>query len=390
MCRLLPAIPAGRASRWSVRWLVAETRIGYVEAAGRTLSGTVFWPMWLRLAGMRVGRGCEISTISGVLPELVELEGDCFFADGVYLGTPRYRAGVVEYGPVRLGRDSFVGNHSVLPPGTDLGGDVLLGVCTVADATMSPGTSWFGLPAFALPRREVIAADRSLTHDPSLARVASRWFWELLRFALPLWPLAAWLLWFKLLPTVQAAVPAAVFVLLVPVWVAAGLLLSLGWVWALKWTLLGRVKPGQHPLWSCWCSRWDFVYVAWQRWAAPIARVLEGGLLIVPWLRAMGVRVGRDAYLGGGFSQVVDPDMIEIGDGATVACAFQAHTFEDRVLKVAPVRIGAGATVAAGGVVMYGARIQPGAHVGHHSVVMKDEVVEGRVEGAPVAPAQPR
>ena len=388
LCRAMPTVTAGIVGRWTLRYLLVEAKIGAVEAAGRTLSGTMFWPAWLRLAGMRVGRGCEISTISGAVPELCSFGEHVFFADGIYLGAPSCRQSLVQVGHTRLGPETFVGNHSVLPPGTSLDGGVLLGVCTVADERMTQGTSWFGNPAFALPRREIVEMDRSLTHEPGAAQVLSRLFWECLRFLLPLWPLGAVLVWFKLMDQVERATgsPVLFFGVVLPVWLLATAALSLGWVWLLKWTLLGRVRPGQHGLWSCWASRWDFVYVAWQRWAAPVARVLEGSLLIAPWLRAMGVHVGKLCLLGRGFAQVVDPDMIHLHDGATVACAFQAHSFEDRVLKIAPVHLGAHSTVAAGAVVMYGARVREGAHVGHHSVIMKEEEIVGRVLGAPTRP----
>ena len=64
---------------------------------------------------------------------------------------------------------------------------------------------------------------------------------------------------------------------------------------------------------------------------------------------------------------------------------FQAHTFEDRVLKVGPVKIGAGATVSFGTVPLYGAVIGEGAHVGAHSVVMKHEHLRPRLryQGVP-------
>ena len=52
-------------------------------SASDWLSGTLFWPMWLRAAGMRVGPDCEISTIIDVVPELVEIGPECFFADGI-------------------------------------------------------------------------------------------------------------------------------------------------------------------------------------------------------------------------------------------------------------------------------------------------------------------
>jgi hypothetical protein len=105
-------------------------------------------------------------------------------------------------------------------------------------------------------------------------------------------------------------------------------------------------EPGQHALWSCWCSRWDYVYVAWAKYANLILQRLEGTFLLLGFLRAMGLTIGKRAVLGPQFAQVVDPDMIQIGDGATVR-HFQAHTFEDRVLKVDKVFIGTGATIGA-------------------------------------------
>ena len=89
----------------------------------------------------------------------------------------------------------------------------------------------------------------------------------------------------------------------------------------------------------------------------------------------MGARIGRGVVLGEGFAQVVDPDMLVIGDGATVDCQLQAHTFEDRVLKIDHVRIRRGATVGHGTVVLYGADIGEDTHVAPHSVVMKRETL---------------
>jgi non-ribosomal peptide synthetase-like protein len=156
-------------------------------------------------------------------------------------------------------------------------------------------------------------------------------------------------------------------------------------VLALKWALLGRVKPGIHPLWSCWCSRWDFLYVVWAVYARAALGALEGTLLLTAYLRAMGMRIGRDVVLGPGFAQVVDPDMLELGDGSTVSALFQAHTFEDRVLKIDRVTIRAGATVGSGAVLLYGADVGEGTRVAPHSVVMKREVLlPGRsYEGCP-------
>ncbi|MBX9885639.1 MAG: hypothetical protein K2X68_11775, partial [Novosphingobium sp.] len=343
--------------------------------AGQWLSGTLFWKQWLRLAGANIGEKCEISTIFDVTPELVTIGAETFFADGIYLGGPEISRGTVQLAPIVLGRNTFLGNHAVIPAGEVLPDDILIGISTVAHASeIAAGQSRFGRPSFDLPRRQVVEMDRSLTHDPSLIRYGNRVFWELLRFVLPVGPLLATVLWYKLLVDGSDGTTDAQFAFIViPLAALAPLAALLAAVAVAKWTLIGRVKPGQHALWSCWASRWDFVFVVWARYANAILQQLEGTFLLTAYLRLMGLKIGKRAVLGPQFSQVVDPDMIEIGDGATVTAFFQAHTFEDRVLKVDRVRIMAGATISAGTVPLYGCYVGEGAHVGPGSVIMKQE-----------------
>ncbi|MBL8756124.1 MAG: amino acid adenylation domain-containing protein [Planctomycetes bacterium] len=374
--RWSPRIPAGTHARWSWLHLQQQVRTELLESAGTWLSGTLFWPAWLRLAGMRIGRDVEISTILDVLPEHTTVGGGSFLADGVYLGVPWQHGGAVTVAPTTLGERTFVGNHVVVAAGERLPDDLLLGIATIGDArTMTANTAWFGLPAFALPRREVVAVDRRLTHEPGPLRFANRVFWEALRVLLPALPVLLALWWFDVVGGAAATfAQGALRAAAATFGVAAALA---GTVLVLKWLLLGRVRPGQHGLWSCWASRWDFHYVLWQRYGRGLLQQIEGTLLLPWFLRAMGMRIGRCCLLGDGFAQVVDPDMIAIGDGATVHALFQAHSFEDRVLKIAPVQIGSGATVGRGAVVLYGADIGDRAHVLPHSVVMKNELLRG-------------
>jgi len=71
-----------------------------------------------------------------------------------------------------------------------------------------------------------------------------------------------------------------------------------------------------------------------------------------------------------------------------VSCHLQSHSFEDRVLKIAPVRIGAGADVGRGAVLLYGADIGERAGVAPNSVVMKREMLLPglRYAGCPTRP----
>ena len=391
--RALGRVQPGVLPRWSLGYLRVWLKSALVESAGAWLSGSLLWPHWLRLAGMRVGAGCEISTILCVVPELVDIGPTVFFADGVYLGAPELRHGTVVLGGVSVGENTFVGNHAVIAAGQHLAADILIGVCTVADdRLMRAGSAWFGMPAFELPQRQVEQMDRTLTHEPSTIRLLNRWFWESLRFALPILPVLVVIGWFRCLDAAYAAVGPAVFFLLVaPALGLGAAILVCVCLLALKWALLGRVKPGSHALWSCWCSRWDFLYVAWRVWARASLASLEGSLLLNAWLRCMGVSIGKRVALGPGFSQVIDPDMLHFDDDASVSAMFQAHTFEDRLLKIDHVRVGRGATLSHATVPLYGADIGAGTVVAAHSVVMKHEhLLPGLCyEGAPTQ-ARPR
>ena len=101
----------------------------------------------------------------------------------------------------------------------------------------------------------------------------------------------------------------------------------------------------------------------------------ENTLMLNSILRLFGVHIGSHVFLGPSFSQVTDPDLLHFEDNSTVMCNFQAHSFEDRVLKKAPLFIRRNASVGSGGIMMYGADVGEGSIVGEHSVVMKQEVL---------------
>ncbi len=376
----------GVVARRSVAAVRAWVATDAVDHAGDWLSGTLFWPLWLRLAGMRVGARCEVSTILDVVPRLVSIGDECFLADGIYLGGPLQRAWGVGLRPTELGARSFFGNHVVVPAGERLPPDVLVGVCTIARAADLRGhDASFGHPAFPLPRPAAEPLDRRLTHEPDALRRVTRIAWETARFALPLPLLALAGLWCVVTAAPQLA-PAPLVGASVAFVVCAAAACAL--VLALKWVLLGRVRPGRHALWSCWCSRWDFLYVAWGMLARGTLARLEGTPFLTWFLRAIGMRIGRGVVLGGGFAQVVDPDMLTFEDGVTVDGLFQAHTFEDRVLKIGPVTLRRDATVATGAVLFYDVDVGARAHVAAHGVVTKGErlLPATTYTGAPVRP----
>ena len=376
LIRALGKVCAGVVSCREAAYLRVLIKLELLQSAGDWLSGTLLWPVWLRAAGMRVGRGCEISSVIDVIPELVEIGEESFLADGIYLGGARLQHGTATLAPVRLGNNTFLGNHAVIPAGQILPDGLLLGVGTVADdSLMHEGSGWFGHPPFALARREVVEMDRSLTHEPSSIRYLNRVMWEGARMLLVILPVVATLLWIDMVLAADAVLDGWMFLFVyLPLLNLAWMMLFPIVILIMKWLLLGRVKPGRHALWSCWCSRWDFHYVLWNVYGRATLAALEGTLFLTIYLRLMGMRIGRNVVLGGGFAQVVDPDMLTFEDDTTInAPLFQAHTFEDRVLKIDHVRIRQGASVGSRTVMLYGADIGEHTQVAAESVVMKRE-----------------
>ncbi len=391
LCRALPRVREGVHPRYSMTSLIAAAKARMLDEACAWLSGSLYWPAWLRMAGAQIGPGCEISTIMGTIPEMIRIGPESFFADGIYLAAAEHTSHTFEVRPTSIGARTFIGNHAVLAQGVAWSDDLFIGVSTAPDpAHAVAGSGWLGVPAMRLPRREVAAAPREDTHDPSLIRWVNRLLWETLRVLIPVVPAVVGVLAYAAVLHARdlGATWMTVAFLVLPASLFASALLLGTLLLLMKWAVLGRVQPGQHAFWSCWCSRWDFLYVVWGYWGRSALSVLQGTLLLNQFLRLAGARIGKRTVLGPGFTQLVDPDMLTFGDDATVACQFQAHSFEDRVLKIDRLRVGARATVGEQTVVFYGVDIGNHAIVRPNGIVMKREKLapDGDYCGAPVAP----
>ncbi len=112
---------------------------------------------------------------------------------------------------------------------------------------------------------------------------------------------------------------------------------------------------------------------------------LSGTPFICWYFRLLGARIGRRVYMG--TSDLSEFDLVEIGDEATLNadCTIQTHLFEDRVLKMSKVEIGARCQVGAGSLVLYDTQMEDAASLGDLSLLMKGETLPAgtRWEGIP-------
>jgi len=134
--------------------------------------------------------------------------------------------------------------------------------------------------------------------------------------------------------------------------------LTMGLALAAKWTLIGRYRAGDHPLWGGYYIRWWLVQQI--EGLVPL-HVFAGSPLLVSYARLMGARIGRGAYLG--TTSPVAWDLLEVADGASVGddTSVSCYAVSGGRLQFGHVRVGRDGYVGARALVAPGATIEDGA-----------------------------
>ena len=395
--RLLPRQRAGRYSIHSFVYWHNHLVTLILDLSLQTLHGlyaSVYAPAWLRLLGARVGRHSEISTAEGMVPELLTLGDDSFIADAALLGDKELRGGWLILQPTVIGSRSFIGNGAYVPDGAVVPDDVLIGVQSRVPANdqLQSGQTWLGSPALLLPAREnTTGFPEELTFRPSLWRRLGRGLFEGLRLVLPLAFIIAtgYLIVVLVMPLAadqgwgwQVALALSL----------AGCLFGLGsflLVVALKWLALGRYRPRSAPMWTPFVWTSEAITNLYESLAVPNFLDLLRGTPMLPWaLRLFGVRLGRQVWLN--TTDFTEFDCITIGDGSELNAwsGPQTHLFEDRVMKIGRVVLGARVTVGARSTILYDSHVGDAARLGPLTLVAKGERLPPATAwtGSPAAP----
>lgn len=372
-------------------WLVSrlmEIGLDFVKP----LYATLYLAPWYRLLGIAVAPRSEVSTASSVAFDLLTLGEECFIADGVSLGAPRFDRGTGTFAATSVGRRSFLGNSAVVPGGTRIGENVLVGVLSKAPEATEPGKSWFGSPPIALPKRQVLTQfDEGSTFRPPRRLVHLRLAVEAVRILLPLSCiiLLSSVLISELVDLQQDSFLPLPMVLGFPflsmlVGVTAAILTAF-----VKLVVVGRYVPRIAPLWSLFVWRSELVTCLYENLMVPLLlEHLRGTPWINFYLRLLGTRVGARVYTD--TTDITEHDVVEVGDDVALNedCGLQTHLFEDRIMKIGRVKIGARSSVGSNAIVLYDAVLEPDVVLGDLTLVMKGEVVpeRSRWEGSPAAP----
>ncbi|MCX5335373.1 Pls/PosA family non-ribosomal peptide synthetase [Streptomyces sp. NBC_00140] len=349
---------------WTVTQLMDRSR----ETLFPLYAGLVT-PVWLRLLGMRIGRGAEVSTVLA-LPSLTTVGEGAFLADDTLTAPYELGGGWMRIGRAEIGRRAFLGNSGMTAPGRSVPDGGLVGVLSATPKKAKKGSSYLGLPPVKLPRAAA-GGDQSRTYDPPARLLWARGLVELCRIV-PVFCSAA----------IGVLTVAALCALGVWAWALAGLvLLAAGAVAGLvsvvaKWLLVGRHRSGEHPLWSGFVWRNEladtFVEVVAVPW---LAGSVPGTPLMTAWLRGLGAHVGKGVWVESYW--LPETDLVTLEDAATVnrGCVLQTHLFHDRILRTDTVVLREGATLGPGGIVLPGSTIGARTTLGPASLVMAAESV---------------
>jgi non-ribosomal peptide synthetase-like protein len=377
------------------KW-IADALLADSLAFTNSLYATLYTVPWLRLLGARIGRGAEVSTAAHLDPDLLTLGEQSFVADMASVGAATFADGRMLLRPTRVGKRAFVGNAALVPSGTGTGDGSLVGVHTVPPPEGVPqGTSWLGSPAMHLPQRQDSGDyDEQETFRPSRRRIRRRLAVEFVRATLPASLLGVALFLYLLALSIVARgrdlLPTALVAPLLAMVASVGVV---AYVVAVKRNVVGTYRSRVAPLWDPFVRRTEFVTGLYEAAAVPtLLSVLVGTPFLPVALRRFGARIGRRTWIG--TTYLTEFDLVEIGDDAAVGpgVSLQTHLFEDRVMKMSTVRVGAGATVGVRTIVLYDATVGGQVDLDGLSLLMKgEELGEGtRWRGIPArAVAEP-
>ncbi|MDH2426525.1 Pls/PosA family non-ribosomal peptide synthetase [Sphaerisporangium sp. TRM90804] len=332
------------------------------------LSGAPWITRYARLLGAQVGEDTDLHTlppVTGMLrlgknaaiePE-VDLHG--YWLDGDLL----------RVGEIRVGAAATVGARATLLPGTRIGKNAQVAPGTVVEGSVPSGERWAGAPA----TRQGKARRFPPSERPPRSR---RWeamyglsamFFSLVPIVAALCGLVVLSTFLRGAATLAEALPAALYGV-APATVTSLAAFALIVVVCVRLLGLG-LRPGRHPVHS---------RQAWQAWATgrlmAAARVwlfpLYASILTPAWLRALGMKVGRDVELS---TVLALPTMTTVGDGAFLADDTMVAPYElvNGSLRVDQVRIGKRAFLGNSGMTAPGRKVPKDGLVGVLSAAPK-------------------
>ena len=302
-------------------WLVQRVS---ALAHEKWLQGTVFYRVYLRMLGAKVGKDAIIGAVSFEAHDLISIGAGASIGNRTILAASRVEGNELVIGPIEIGDNVSIGGSCVIENDTFIGADAEIGDLT---AILS-GTMVGALEKWAGSRGRLAGsiAPSTLAH-PAEAGLARRVMVNLAYLAgvilippLSLIPIIPAFYLVEKLDAFASNYFDLYYLYYIPVlaWPAAmlSIVLTMGLTVVLRWTLLPRVVPGTYSVYSS-------LYV--RKWALGLADdvvtevlgALYATVYMRTWYRLMGMRIGKDSEISTSFPGRYD--LVEVGEKCFIA-----------------------------------------------------------------------
>ncbi len=289
---------------WFVRTLLSITPTDF-------LTGTSLINYYYRLLGAKIGANVHLSSINIDVPDLVSIGADSSIGYGAALANATVEKGWLKIGSIDIGDRSFVGASAILSENTRMDEDASL-----EDLSMLP-------PHQRIPSGEIWAGSTANKIGENWDKSISRPTWQrrtyfailqaILLLTLPILELI------PIIPGVELMYNKSDethWLLLSPLIALSFVVLMMLQIAALKWLIVGRVKPGSCRLYSHRYLRLWYVDKLMEL-SLNIIRPLYATIYLLPWYRLLGAKLGRRVEIA--TPSAVIPDLVTIDSESFIA-----------------------------------------------------------------------
>lgn len=305
------------------RWWTAERLVGLANP--KLIADSALYPIFLRAIGAKVGKFCHLGAMGvGAAADLLEIGDDVVVGADVWMAVSVVERGRLILKKVVIHNDAKIGSNTVVEGGAVVDEAADIGpLSMVADGMHIPSWQrWHGSPAqFERHLKDDEAALGPKTR-PSLPRamaMATGNFF-LAVFIIPLLflvPQIPGLFLFDAVDFRDISNWGQVAVLAMPIALAYQCLVFIQFI-VLRRLFLGKLKEGKYKIYSSWYLRKWFLDRVFDL-ALGVLHPVFATLYIVPFLRVLGVKIGKRAEIS--TARGLSFELLEIGDESFVADA---------------------------------------------------------------------
>ena len=110
-----------------------------------------------RLIGVKIGRNVSIANdaiLDTLFPELIKIEDNAIIGWGTKLYTHEFSLDTTRIGTIHIGKNSMIGEWSVVRPGTKVGDKSMIAAMSFVNEDVPPGTMEGGVPIHVIRHHE--------------------------------------------------------------------------------------------------------------------------------------------------------------------------------------------------------------------------------------------